>query len=150
MPVPFRPAVFACPMRYIHNEKPKKVWPPPYPAWPEIADPSTFYTLPTVSSHPAITQCEWHPKWWDADLAKYFAGRTDRELIYVMFPDDAEEILAKLPPTTENIYEMTLDLLDSHIYRMDMFAYSLRWAVLTLNGLNSPMLMRQGTTSHSE
>src|ERR687895_563558 len=113
MPVPFRPAVFACPMRYLHGEKPKKVWPPPYPAWPEITDPSTLYVLPTVASPPAIKNCLWTPKWWyfgnSADSAKSF---TDRELIYVMFPDDAEELLAKLPPTTEDIYPMVLRLLD--------------------------------------
>ena len=99
---PFQPAVFACPMRTVHGVKPKKVWPPPYPAWPEITDPSTLYVLPTVASHPAIKNCLWTPKWWyfgnSADSAKSF---TDRELIYVMFPDDAEELLAKLPPTTE-------------------------------------------------
>jgi hypothetical protein len=113
MPVPFRPAVFACPMRYVHGEKPKKVWPPPYPAWPEIADPSTFYTLPTVASHPAITKCSWSPRWLLAGLGHLY---THREIIYVMFPDYAEEILAKLPPATEDIddiYNMALDLLDS-------------------------------------
>jgi hypothetical protein len=100
-------------MRYLHGEKPKSVWPPPYPAWPEIADPSTLYILPTVASHPAIRGCLWKSKWWyygnSADSAKSF---TDRELIYVMFPDDAEELLAKLPPTTEDIYPMVLRLLD--------------------------------------
>jgi len=109
MPVPFRPAVFACPMRYIHGEKPKKVWPPPYPAWPEIADPSTFYTLPTLASHPAIEACFWSPKWTSVGYAEHL---TDREVIYLMFPDNAEELLAKLPPTTEDIYVGVLRLLD--------------------------------------
>jgi hypothetical protein len=116
---PFRPAVFACPMRYIHDEKPKRGWPPPYPAWPEITDPSGFYTLPTLASYPAITKCEYSPRWLlfalDADSAKYL---TDREVIYLMFPDDAEEILAKLPPTTENIYMATLRLLDRQTLSM--------------------------------
>jgi hypothetical protein len=110
MPVPFRPAVFACPMRYVHGEKPKKVWPPPYPAWPEIADPSTLYTLPTVTSHPAIMVCSWWPRWVSVGFPDHL---TDREIIYVMYPDDAEEILAKLPPTTEDIYREALALLDS-------------------------------------
>ena len=75
MPVPFRPAVFACPMRYLHGEKPKKVWPPPYPAWPEIADPSTLYTLPTVASHPAILHSCWSPRW----LGDYFTNEFDNK-----------------------------------------------------------------------
>jgi hypothetical protein len=106
---PFRPAVFACPMRYMHTEKPKRVWPPPYPAWPEITDPSTLYTLPTLASHPAITLCLWHPSWWDNYLNSVDCY-TDRELVYVMFPDYAEEILAKFPPTAEDNYTMTLEL----------------------------------------
>jgi hypothetical protein len=109
---PFRPAVFACPMRYTHSEKPKRVWPPPYPAWPEIADPSRFYTLPTLASHPAIRKCEYTPRWLVSALGSGSAKHlTEREVIYLMFPDDAEEILAKLPPTTENIYQMALPLL---------------------------------------
>ena len=112
MPVPFRPAVFACPMRAMHGEKPKRSWPPPYPAWPEIADPSTMYTLPTVASHPAVTMCEWHPRWWAADFGKYFAGLTDCELIYLTFPAHAEEIFAKHSPTTQDILETAFDLLD--------------------------------------
>jgi hypothetical protein len=67
---PFRPAVFACPMRYVHTEKPKKVWPPPSPAWPEIAHPSGYYTLPTLASHPAINLCIWWPREYCAPRAE--------------------------------------------------------------------------------
>src|ERR687893_1637850 len=102
MPVPFQPAVFACPMRTVHGVKPKKVWPPPYPAWPELADPSTFYTLPTLASYPAIVCHSWPREL----LSDSVDNLTDRELIYLMFPDDAEEILAMLPPTTEPILQM--------------------------------------------
>jgi hypothetical protein len=104
---PFRPAVFGCPMRLTHGEKPKRVWPPPHPAWPEIADPSTYYTLPTLASHPAIEECFWSPRWESVGFAEHL---TDREVIYLMFPDDAEELLAKLPPTTEDIYMGVLRL----------------------------------------
>src|SRR5918992_5706633 len=95
---PFRPAVFACPMRHVHGEKPKKVWPPPYPAWPEITDPSTFYTLPTVASHPAI-ECECWPREISLDPIDNF---TNRELFCLMFPDEAEAILAKYPVMTDD------------------------------------------------
>jgi hypothetical protein len=58
---PFRPAVVACPKRYMHDEKPKSVWPPPYPAWPEIAEPSTFYSLPALSMYYGISQAVYWP-----------------------------------------------------------------------------------------
>jgi hypothetical protein len=145
--MPFRPAVFACPMRYMHGEKPKKIWPPPYPAWPEITDPSTLYTLPTVASHPAITKCVYSPRWW---LTGFAGDLTDREVIYVMFPDDAEEILAKLPPTTEDIFGMALKLLDPQTKSSGCVRLSQRRALLTLNGMYLPSIMRWGTSSHSK
>jgi hypothetical protein len=67
MPVPFRPAVFACPSRI--SKKPERVWTPPYPAWPELTNPSTFYTLPALGLYNGISmalywppQCYWNSK----------------------------------------------------------------------------------------
>ena len=67
MPMPFQPAVFACPSR--NGIKPERVWPPPYPAWPEIRSLSTFYTLPALGLYNDIgaalywpPQCYWNSK----------------------------------------------------------------------------------------
>jgi hypothetical protein len=127
MPVPFRPAVFACTMRYMHGAKPKSVWPSPYPAWPELADPSRFYTLPTLASHPAITDCSCRPRWCDQWWAHWDSADcyTDRDLIYVMFPNYAEEILARLPNTTQDIFTMVLDLLETESISVQCFSSGL-------------------------
>jgi hypothetical protein len=125
MLTPFRPAVFACPMRYMHGEKPKSGAPPPDPAWPELADPSTFYTLPTLCSLPNIAEAMYHSldsHWgWDEDAA---LGEQIREMLpeieaYLpqlqeMLPDLEGEIqhLAKMADVSPNydllFYAMTL------------------------------------------
>jgi hypothetical protein len=115
MLTPFRPAVFACPMRTVHGVKPKGVWPPPYPAWPEITNPSGFYTLPTLASHPAIIRCLWRPRCCDQFWARWNSAdrHKDSELFYAMFPDVTEDILAKLPPITDDSFTTLVnDLLD--------------------------------------
>jgi hypothetical protein len=70
MPVPFRPAVFACQLPQRYDREPKKILSsPPYPAWPEIADSSTFYTLPTLCSYSAISGALYWPgnPHWDSE-----------------------------------------------------------------------------------
>jgi hypothetical protein len=108
MLTPFRPAVFACPMRQRHGEKPKRAWPPPYPAWPELADPSTFYTLPTLCSHPDISMALCWPKesYWDSDEKLSLS-----EHLHLLIPDLAEEIIQGI--TEKNIQSLEeMDTID--------------------------------------
>jgi hypothetical protein len=102
MLTPFRPAVFACPMRYMHGKKTKRVWPPPYPAWPEIADPSTYYTLPTLYSYPAINSTMYWP--WDSYRNDDDDGGEKLslcELFRLHLPDLAEEKIQELTEKAE-------------------------------------------------
>jgi hypothetical protein len=86
---PFPPAVLACPARQLHGEESEPVWPPPYPAWPELANPTTFYNLATLSSLPTIGVALYSPDddYWDwsaltsetdAIKSSYVMGLEDR------------------------------------------------------------------------
>ena len=86
-----RLAVFACPMRHRFGSELDRVLPfPCYPAWPEISDPYTFYTLSTLNSFSAINRAFYWVRhsFWDSS-----EELTLREHIHNIAPDLEEEII---------------------------------------------------------
>ena len=83
---PLRPAVFPCAGRRRYGKEPdRSLTSPPYPAWPEVAVPSTFYTFPTLCSSPTITMalyCPWDSYWgWEepVTLRNYLLMTSEHE-----------------------------------------------------------------------
>ena len=97
MLTPLRPAAFPCAVRQGRGKEPEGISPsPPYPAWPEIAVPSTFYTLLTLASFPTISMalyCPWDSHWdWEEPV-------TLRE--YLLMTPEHEAHLPQIVDTLE-------------------------------------------------
>jgi hypothetical protein len=101
------PAVFACPARIRNRAKLRIISSSShYPAWPEIADPSNFYTLPTLSSLPDIQIAMYLPYYVKSyDLKAFIAEpQSSKEVVY--YDDYLDEDLNIYTNSTPFFYNL--------------------------------------------